>query len=100
VEIVDSGVVGVGVGQDDQTGDREEVGQMFDEGTAFAVFGAGVAEDQVAQNLHKLINDQHAIFDVFGLDAEDAVDAEADALGIAFRTTVSSLYLVQIVFEV
>ena len=97
---MDSGVVGVGVGQDDKTGDREQVGQVFDQGTAFAVLGTGVAEDEVAQDLHEFIDDEYAVLDVFGSDAEDAVDAETNAFGIAVSATVSPLYLVQIVFEV
>ena len=76
------------------------MGEVFDEGTAFAVFGAGVAEDEVAQDLHEFIDDQDAARYCFGSDAQNAVDAETDSSGIAVSRAISPLYLVQIVFEV
>ena len=50
--------------------------------------------------MHKFVNDEDSAADIFGSDAEDAVDAKAQAQGVTVRPEESPLYLVQVVFEV
>ena len=100
LNVVDPRVAGVGVGEDDEAGCCDEVGEVFDECASVAFFGAGLAEEEVAEDLHEFVDDEDAAADVFGADAEDAVDAESDAEGVAVAAEESPLDLVEVVFEV
>jgi hypothetical protein len=101
LNVVDSRVTSVCVGEDDEAGCCDEVGEVFDECASVAFLGAGLAKEQVAEDLHEFVDDEDTACYVLWSDAEDAVDAESDAEGVAVvGTEESALDFVEVVFEV